>query len=743
MDEFTGKIAASFITEIFKDALQGVHELSRFASNQASSHDLLGTVAHKYAANAFERFNTMKIFGMTDPMPLTDIYTRVHVLRTLPRNQRRSADDLQYEFEMRQRRRVASDATRPGIDVVNEISRIVLLGKPGAGKTTFLRRVLLQCLDGELAEKRFPILVSLHAAANSTKSVSDLLEAELSLAEMSDPRPFLQHLLQKGKCLLLFDGLDEVPEAKRSDIISEIAQFAETYRRNRYIVSCRTAVYSYFFERFTEVEMADFSPENVREFIFSWFTGDQQIALECWKELCAQPNIMELASVPLLLTMICLAYDETRTLSNNRAEVYKEAIDALLKKWDNSRNRIRDEPYRQLTFRRKEDLFNIVAASTFEKDQFFMKEDELKTMIAEYLERLQLLETLDEHVIDAASRVLSAIEGNHGIFLQCATRVWSFAHLTFQEYFTANYILLKGEESRQSLVKEYLEQPKWREVFILVANLLPDADEFVTSMLEKMTEIGFPRSPIAGLRANITARNRKGSHVFVERSRQHLYVLDTASQKAIDKEMGQVPRLGDVERAIVEARRNLRLGAVLSKAGVEMLGEIAFQLHLAEGPARSDLQEIFRDFARAARDVTATNLGAEDMKWLGRINRRANAGDDGRWSESKEDYVSMFADFVTYVEQRAGKELAISERRSMLDTLEQYIDRELRSTRSFQTVRALYVAEMLLEIVRSPARLHIEVRRAALRMIYSVNPSGGPGGYPADERPAQQMRLRA
>ena len=191
-----------------------------------------------------------------------------------------------------------------------------------------------------------------------------------------------------------------MPEAKRSGVVSELDYLSDKYRKNKFIVSCRTAVYSYFFEDFTEVEMAHFAEDSIRSFVYSWFNSNQADAAACWAELCAQPNIMELASVPLLLTMICLAYQETHMLSNNRADLYRDAIDALLKKWDIKRDIPRDEPYKQLTFRRKEDLFNVIAATTFERDQFFMREEYVTGMIEDYLERLpdRLSETISEEV---------------------------------------------------------------------------------------------------------------------------------------------------------------------------------------------------------------------------------------------------------------------------------------------------------------------------------------------------------
>lgn len=50
-----------------------------------------------------------------------------------------------------------------------------------------------------------------------------------------------------------------------------------------------------------------------------------------------------MASTPLLLVLLCLAYEENLTFPQNRSELYKDAIQALLKKWDTSRGIQRDE----------------------------------------------------------------------------------------------------------------------------------------------------------------------------------------------------------------------------------------------------------------------------------------------------------------------------------------------------------------------------------------------------------------
>ncbi|PSB35755.1 hypothetical protein C7B82_00225 [Stenomitos frigidus ULC18] len=75
----------------------------------------------------------------------------------------------------------------------------------------------------------------------------------------------------------------------------------------------------------------------------------------------------------------------------------------------------------------------------------------------------------DEKSIDGAA-VLRSIEVQHGILVERAEGIYSFSHLTLQEYLTAQYI----DDHRQidSLVAEHLTEQRWREIFILVAGLM-------------------------------------------------------------------------------------------------------------------------------------------------------------------------------------------------------------------------------------------------------------------------------
>jgi len=66
-------------------------------------------------------------------------------------------------------------------------------------------------------------------------------------------------------------------------------------------------------------------------------------------------------------------------------------------------------------------------------------------------------------------------------------RIYSFSHLTIQEYYTAKYIvehIHKGTLKR--LINDHFSDENWREVFLLTAEMMDDADEFFEMFLRAL-----------------------------------------------------------------------------------------------------------------------------------------------------------------------------------------------------------------------------------------------------------------
>ena len=99
-------------------------------------------------------------------------------------------------------------------------------------------------------------------------------------------------------------------------------------------------------------------------------------------------GIRELGSQPLLLTLLCLTYQETLHFPQRRVEIYEEALEALLKKWDSSRQIARDTIYKNLSLGRKRQLFARLAATFFDQGVYFIPQRDLVHEITDYVEKL-------------------------------------------------------------------------------------------------------------------------------------------------------------------------------------------------------------------------------------------------------------------------------------------------------------------------------------------------------------------
>ena len=153
-------------------------------------------------------------------------------------------------------------------------------------------------------------------------------------------------------------------------------------------MTCRIAANDYVFEPFTEVEVAEFNAEQIHDFINKWFgyrypeTADDLVRGFREKLDSNMPG-KEQATNPLLLTFLCLVFEEFKSFPSSRSQLYKKGIELLLYKWDSQRNIERARLYKSLDLRQKEDLLAHIAYQTFSQDKLFFARDEATARISE------------------------------------------------------------------------------------------------------------------------------------------------------------------------------------------------------------------------------------------------------------------------------------------------------------------------------------------------------------------------
>lgn len=121
-------------------------------------------------------------------------------------------------------------------------------------------------------------------------------------------------------------------ETDEERVLQEVRNFSAKFHANPFVITCRIAAREYTFEQFTEVEVADFDEQQIATFATKWFAAKDPIQGNKFiNKLKENRPIRELATNPLLLTLLCLIFEELANFPDNRSELYKEGIDILLK----------------------------------------------------------------------------------------------------------------------------------------------------------------------------------------------------------------------------------------------------------------------------------------------------------------------------------------------------------------------------------------------------------------------------
>ncbi len=381
LDAFKRKISDDQLSATFNEATLGarvLHALNQWRKQRKAPHEKpapvqatdpkLNAEIRAYCEKAESLHGYLPVTGFVTqlkvPIDIEDIYAPLRAIINIRGIHEERFSDAIHAEKVLMRREASLDIPLPEAFRQSEmrgVRGIVILGDPGSGKTTHLKRLALWRLrnDSEtigLQKDMLPVFLPLRDLRSLDQGFDAFIQEQLAIPHLNTPDSFGERLLKRGGLLFLLDGLDEVADLSRREQVAEwIMAGLRVHPTCRFVVTCRFAGYSPTVRLsgdFLEMHIRPLSSDQVERFVRNWYKNVERglaisseqaegVALENAENLIKrlrEPDfrsrrVFELTLNPLLLANICLVHRFRGELPRKRARLYEECIDVLLEHW--------------------------------------------------------------------------------------------------------------------------------------------------------------------------------------------------------------------------------------------------------------------------------------------------------------------------------------------------------------------------------------------------------------------------
>lgn len=355
---------------------------------------------------------------------------------------------------------------------------IILSGTGGLGKSMMMRHLLLNTVDNFETLRLIPVFIPLKDFDESITSLFDCVVSIVKKLYGKATEGQLDSLLAQGKCLLLFDGLDEIGSTYAKHFERDLEAFTDKYPNNNYIISSRPYQSFISYSRFTVLQLMPFTKEQALRLVDNLdFRPDEPIIKDKFRialDRTLYNTHQAFTQNPLLLTIMLMTFEQYAEVPSKMHLFYKEAYSALASRHDANKGAFKRILKTGLSEERFGEYFAEICSRSYHDEKFEMTEDEFShyyTTLRERARNRDSTTTAGDYLYDLCSNMC---------LMYFENGKYHFTHRSFQEYFCAVYFA-KQKDKTLERIGDFFENRHTRmygdKTFNMLYDMIPEKIE--------------------------------------------------------------------------------------------------------------------------------------------------------------------------------------------------------------------------------------------------------------------------
>lgn len=322
----------------------------------------------------------------------------------------------------------------------------VITGSGGSGKSMMMRHLFLDTLQ---KKPKVPVFCELRDLNGTNLTVRDLVKDTLYQNKFTQDEEFFERALKAGHFAVFLDGFDETDD--REKIARDIQKFAKEYDENIITVSSRPddalsawTLFNVWQIQPLTLEKACDLVEKVPAHIFD--AKIKKKFLDDLKDKLFESHKSFLSN-PLLLSIMVLTYKDSADIPQKLSVFYDQAYTTLFQRHDALKGGYKRKRYCDLDIQDFAKVFSAFSILTHDKRKSSFTETEALEFLGK-AKKLANIEFDEKGFLDDAIQAVSLLIRD-GLVI-------TFAHRSFQEYFTAQYIRQVSPGKQRKLIDKYI-----------------------------------------------------------------------------------------------------------------------------------------------------------------------------------------------------------------------------------------------------------------------------------------------